>query len=85
MKAFVDENVCISCGMCEGICGDVFSLDTGVAVAIEGDIAADLEDAVNATNKLIEDIGAIEGTKDEDATAKLDEIDDIKYKLVCCF
>lgn len=45
----------------------------------------DLEDAVNATNKLIEDIGAIEGTKDEDATAKLDEIDDIKYKLVCCF
>ena len=47
MKAFVDENVCISCGMCEGICGDVFSLDTGVAVAIEGDIAADLEDAVN--------------------------------------
>lgn len=47
MKAFVDENVCISCGMCEGICGDVFSLDTGVAVAIEGDVVADLEDAVN--------------------------------------
>ena len=45
MKAFVDENVCISCGLCEGICGDVFSLDTGVAVAIEGDLDAELEDA----------------------------------------
>lgn len=45
MKAFVDENVCISCGLCEGICGDVFSLDTGVAVAIEGDLDAGLEDA----------------------------------------
>lgn len=45
MKAFVDENVCISCGLCEGICGDVFSLDTGVAVAIEGDLDVELEDA----------------------------------------
>ena len=34
MKAFVDENVCISCGLCEGVCSDVFSLDTGVAVAV---------------------------------------------------
>ncbi|WP_305084467.1 ferredoxin, partial [uncultured Clostridium sp.] len=27
MKAFVDENVCISCGLCEGVCPDIFSLD----------------------------------------------------------
>ncbi len=40
MKAFVDENVCISCGLCEGVCSDVFSLDTGVAVAIEGEISS---------------------------------------------
>ena len=44
MKAFVDENVCISCGLCEGTCPEVFSLDTGVAVAIE-EVAAELEDA----------------------------------------
>ena len=43
MKAFVDENVCISCGLCEGVCPDVFSLDTGVAVAIE-DVAEEFED-----------------------------------------
>ena len=46
MKAFVDENVCISCGLCEGICSDVFSLDTGVAVAIEEKFQAELEDSV---------------------------------------
>ena len=54
MKAFVDENVCISCGLCEGVCSDVFSLDTGVAVAIEGEISSDLEDSSQslATNLL---------------------------------
>ena len=45
MKAFVDQNVCISCGLCEGVCSDVFSLDTGVAEAIEGEVSAELEDA----------------------------------------
>ena len=35
MKAFVDENTCISCGLCEGTCSEVFSLDTGIAVAGE--------------------------------------------------
>ncbi len=41
MKAHVDENVCISCGLCEGICSEVFSLDTGVAVA--GDVPSGSE------------------------------------------
>ena len=45
MKAFVDENTCISCGLCEGVCPEVFSLETGVSVAIEGTVAAELEDA----------------------------------------
>ena len=44
MKAFVDENVCISCGLCEGVCSDVFSLDTGVAVATE-EVSGEFEDA----------------------------------------
>lgn len=46
MKAFVDENVCISCGLCEGVCSDIFSLDTGVAVAKDEVVSADLEDSV---------------------------------------
>ena len=50
MKAFVDENVCISCGLCEGVCSDVFSLDTGVAVATE-EVSAENEDLVRIMNK----------------------------------
>ena len=46
MRAFVDENTCISCGLCEGLCGEIFSLDTGVAVAKEGEIAAELCNSV---------------------------------------
>lgn len=44
MKAFVDENICISCGLCEGTCSEVFSLETGVAVA--GEVISGTEDAV---------------------------------------
>ena len=36
----------VFCGLCEGVCSDVFSLETGVAVAIEGEISSDLEDSV---------------------------------------
>lgn len=44
MKAFVDESLCISCGLCEGTCSEVFSLDTGVAVA--GEVLVGMEDSV---------------------------------------
>ncbi|MGM9933886.1 ferredoxin [uncultured Clostridium sp.] len=44
MKAFVDENTCICCGLCEGICSEVFTTETGVAVA--GEVTADHEDDV---------------------------------------
>ncbi len=44
MKAFVDENTCICCGLCEGICGEVFSTETGVAVA--GEVNDGQEDEV---------------------------------------
>lgn len=45
MKAFVDESTCISCGLCEGICSEVFTLETGVSVAKDGDIEAEYQDA----------------------------------------
>ena len=52
MKAFVDENVCISCGLCEGVCPDVFSLDTGVAVATE-EVAGEFEDETEINKKTV--------------------------------
>ena len=47
MKAFVDENTCICCGLCEGICSEVFTTDTGVAVA--GEVSPDNEENVRAS------------------------------------
>jgi len=44
MKAFVNDD-CIGCGACEGICGDVFTInDDDVAEAIEDDIPEECED-----------------------------------------
>lgn len=50
MKAFVDENTCICCGLCEGICSEVFSTDTGVAVAgdVEPGNEEDVREAVDS-------------------------------------
>lgn len=43
MKVFVDKDVCVVCGVCIGICLDVFSMsDEGYLVVIEGEILVDL-------------------------------------------
>lgn len=49
MEYKVNDN-CIGCGLCVGICANVFSLgDDGMAVAIDGEIdPADEVDAENA-------------------------------------
>lgn len=40
MKAYVDQDGCISCGVCIDVCPEVFSYnDDGVSQAIEGDIS----------------------------------------------
>ena len=46
MKAHVDKDTCIGCGLCPSICSEVFSLndDDGKAEAIDGDIAEELQD-----------------------------------------
>lgn len=45
MKAHVDKDICIGCGLCPSICPDVFSMDDdGKAVAIEGDVPKEHED-----------------------------------------
>ena len=39
MKAFVDKDACIGCGLCEGICPKVFKMDDdGKANASEDEI-----------------------------------------------
>lgn len=46
MKASVNDN-CIGCGMCEGMCPEVFHLnEESHAVAIEGDVPAECESSV---------------------------------------
>ena len=47
MKAFVDEDSCRGHGICWTICPEVFELtDDGYAIAAEGDVPAELADAV---------------------------------------
>jgi len=39
MKAVVDKNTCIGCGLCPSICPEVFSMDDdGLAVAIDEEL-----------------------------------------------
>jgi len=45
MKAYVDKDTCIGCGLCTEVCPDVFSMDDdGLAVAIDEEIPEDAVD-----------------------------------------
>lgn len=40
MKAVVDSETCVACGLCTSVCPDVFSFgDDGKAHAVEGDVS----------------------------------------------
>lgn len=46
MKAVVDQDTCISCGLCVSICPEVFSFNEDEkSVAINGDIPEENQDA----------------------------------------
>jgi len=45
MKATVDAELCEGCETCVEICPDVFSMEGETAVAIDGDIPSEHEDA----------------------------------------
>lgn len=45
MKAYVDKDTCIGCGLCPSICPDVFSMDDdGKAKAIDEAVPEELQD-----------------------------------------
>ena len=47
LKAHVDQDLCISCGLCISTCEDVFHWnDDEKAEAIEEEVSAELEDSV---------------------------------------
>ena len=46
MKAVVDKDTCIGCGLCPSLCEEVFEIcDDGYAVSKVDELSADLEDA----------------------------------------
>ena len=45
MKAHVDKDICIGCGLCPSICSDVFEMDDdGKAIAFQPDVPDDCKD-----------------------------------------
>lgn len=43
MKGFVDKDTCLGCGICPGICPDVFTMDEdGKAMALSKEITEEL-------------------------------------------
>ncbi len=46
MRAIVDQDTCTACGLCIDLCPEVFQeQEDGNAVAIEGDVPAEHEEA----------------------------------------
>lgn len=62
MRAHVDKDLCIGCGLCADICPEVFSMDDdGTAIAIDGEIAeTDLDSAQEAKEQCPVDAITIE-------------------------
>lgn len=45
MKASVDKETCIGCGLCEDTCPEVFVMEGDIAVTKEGEVPADAADS----------------------------------------
>ncbi|WP_366924174.1 ferredoxin [Metallumcola ferriviriculae] len=46
MKVKINEELCIACGACEGICPDVFKLEGDVSKVLVDEIPPEFEDEV---------------------------------------
>ncbi len=48
MKAIVDAETCIGCGMCEGTCPEVFEMDGELAVVKADPVPPEVEETCQA-------------------------------------
>ena len=62
MKAKVDKDTCIGCGLCQSICPNVFSMDSdGLAIAINDDVPeSSQDDALDAQSSCPVDAISVE-------------------------
>lgn len=69
MKLKVNQDICIGCGACQAVCGDVFEInDDGLAQTIVDEISEDIqEDAIDAKEGC--PVGAIEEVIDTEENA----------------
>jgi ferredoxin len=51
MKPKIDRDLCIGCGLCESLCPEVFKLDDGKSIILEG---VDYKANKECTQKAIE-------------------------------
>lgn len=45
MKAIVDQDLCIGCGLCADICPDVFQMNDDNLAEVHGDVTPDNQEA----------------------------------------
>ena len=46
MRAFVDQDMCIGCGLCEGTCPEVFRMNDDGKAEAYADTTPDVQDSV---------------------------------------
>ena len=47
MKVQVDKDLCIGCGLCTSLCGNVFSIDSDGKASVISEIDSSSEESVN--------------------------------------
>lgn len=51
MKAYVDKDQCIGCGVCPTVCPEVFEMDNDVAVVIGDKVPPEAEESAKSAEE----------------------------------